>query len=347
MQFRHMRSTDGVDPVTNVELELQSDGHYCFYWSPAVGVGPYTLYALANPDHVTRERQLLRDARPGARVLATRPGAREYFYLEGGDGYGLVLAQRNVPLAGSINFRDLGGYATDDGRRLSWGRLFRSGHMANLSEDSLAQFAALDIRAVCDFRTQAERASEIRGLPNNPRVDVLGITPGIGDSQFFDRLFNSTEDPQKVVEAVQAMMRVLVTTAAPHYQRMFDVLLEDAPGAVLLNCSAGKERTGLASVLLLTALGVPRATIGYDFMLSKRYFPAEAEIPRVITKYSVRASAEVARKIIMPLLETRESYLQSAFDAIDEHYGSGEGMLQTLYGLGPSECARLRDQFTS
>lgn len=342
-----MQGAHGEDLITGLEVELQSDGHYRFDWSPALGVGPFTLYGGASPHSISRERPLLRDARPGARVPATSPGQREYFLLEDADGHGLTFAQRNVPLAGSINFRDLGGYATHDGRRVQWGRLFRSGHMANLTAASLAQFAALGIRAVCDFRTEEERAAESRGLPNNPRIEVLGITPGIGDRHFFDRLFNSTEDPQQVVDAVHEMMRVLVLTAAPRYQRMFEVLLEAAPGAVLINCSAGKERTGVAAVLLLTALGVPRATIGYDFMLSKRYFPAETEIPRVIVKYSVRASAAVARKVIMPLLETRESYLQSAFAAIDARYGSGEGMLQTLYGLGPGELARLRCHFTS
>jgi protein-tyrosine phosphatase len=335
------------DLVTGVEVEWQSEGCYRFVWPAAVLASPVTLYGGRDAQNIPRERALLHDARPGARVPASWPGVREYFYLQGGDGQGLTVAQRDVPLAGSINFRDLGGYATADGRRVQWGRLFRSGHMANLSAAGLAQFAALDIRAVCDFRTEEERASELRGLPNNPRVEVLGITPGIGDRYFFNRLFDSTDDPQKVVDALHEMMRVLVLTAAPRYQRLFELLLEGPAGAVLINCSAGKERTGLASVLLLTALGVPRATIYYDFMLSQRYFPAEAEIPRVITKYSVRATGEAARNLIMPLLETRESYLQSAFAAIDERYGSGEAMLQAVYGLGASELAHLRDHFTA
>ena len=342
-----MQCASGDDVLTGVEVELQSDGHYRFEWPAAFSDAPVTLYGGRSPQSIVRERPLLRDARPGAKVPVTAPGQREYFYLEAADGRGLMVAQRNVPLAGSINFRDLGGYATGDGRRVQWGRLFRSGHMANLTAASLAQFAALDIRAVCDFRTEEERASESRGLPNDPRVEVLGITPGIGDRFFFNRLFDSSDDPQQVVDALHAMMRELVLTAAPRYQRVFEVLLEGAPGAVLINCSAGKERTGLAAALVLTALGVPRATILYDFMLSQRYFPAEAEIPRVIVKYSVRATGEAARNLIMPLLETRASYLQAAFAAIDERYGSGEGLLQTLYGLGPADLARLRDHFTS
>jgi protein-tyrosine phosphatase len=342
-----MQAANSEDELVGVAVELHNDGRYRFDWGPAFSQSPLTIYAGATPTGIDRARPLLREARPGATVAALHPGQREYFLLERGDGSGLVVAQRNVPLTGSINFRDLGGYASADGRRVQWGRLFRSGHMANLGADSVPLFTSLDIHTVCDFRTTEERASEARGLPGEPRLEVLEITPGIGDRYFFNRLFASTDDPQKVVDAMHEMMRVLVLTAAPRYQRLFEVLLEGAPGAVLINCSAGKERTGVAAALLLTALGVPRATILADFLLSQRYFPYESEIPRVITKYDVKASGAAARQLIMPLLETRESYLQSAFAAIDERYGSGEGLLKTLYGLGPAELARLRSHYTS
>lgn len=342
-----MQGANSDDVLEGVAVELHSDGCYRFDWGPSFSAAPVSIYGGLSPAAIDRAQPLLRDAQPGATLAARHVGQREYFALRTEDGRDLVLAQRNVPLTGSINFRDLGGYATSDGRRVQWGRLFRSGHMANLGADSVSHFLSLDIRAVCDFRTTDERVSEARGLPGDPRLDVLEITPGIGDRHYFNRLFASTEDPDKVVAAMHEMMRVLVLTAAPRYQRVFEVLMEGAPGAVLINCSAGKERTGVAAALVLSALGVPRATIRKDFLLSQRYFPYESEIPRVITKYEVKASGAVARKLIMPLLETRASYLQSAFAAIDERYGSSEGLLHTLYGLGPAELAHLRSHYTS
>lgn len=342
-----MQGANTDDVLMDVAVELQGDGRYRFDWGPSFSAAPLGIYGGLSPAAIDRQQPLLRDAYPGATVAAQHSGQREYFLLRKTDGSELLVAQRNVPLTGSINFRDLGGYATSDGRRVQWGRLFRSGHMANLGADSLPHFLSLGIRSVCDFRTTEERASEARGLPGDPRLDVLEITPGIGDRYYFNRLFASTEDPLKVVDALHEMMRVLVLGAAPRYQRLFEVLMEGAPGAVLINCSAGKERTGVAAALLLTALGVPRATIYKDFLLSQRYFPYESEIPRVIKKYEVKASAATARRLIMPLLETRESYLQSAFAAIDQRYGSGEGLLETLYGLGPAELARLRSHYTS
>lgn len=333
-----------MDAICTIDVEATAPGAYRVGWDEQFSRAPVDIFAGPAPHAIATDHALARKVASGAVVRVAGP--RPYFLLRAADGATLIAAQRNVPLPGSINFRDLGGYASSDGRRVKWGTLFRSGHMANLTADASADFAALGIRTVCDFRVVEERAAEAGSLPADTRLEILGITPGIGDRFFFHRLFASTDDPAKVVDAIHAMMRALVVNAAPRYARLFELLLEQPAGATLINCSAGKERTGLASVLLLTALGVPRATIAYDFMLSQRYFPAAAEVPRVLQKYAVRATGAAAASLIRPLLETRESYLQSAFAAIDEQYGSGAGMLAQLYGLGPAECGRLRDYFT-
>ena len=334
-----------IDCICAIEIEPTALGAYRLRWDEAFTSTPVDIYAGTTPDTIALGDPVVTAADSGVAVRVSGP--RPYFLLRAHAGGEVIAAQRNVPLAGSINFRDLGGYANADGRRVRWGRLFRSGHMANLTAQAKTDLSALGIQTVCDFRMAEERETEVAALPNDPRIEILGIPPGIGDRFFFHRLFDSTDDPAKVVEAMHDMLRALVVTAAPRYARLFELLLERPSGAVLINCSAGKERTGLASVLLLSALGVPRATIAYDFMLSQRYFPAESEIPRVLQKYAVRATGDTARNLIAPLLETRASYLQSAFAAIDELYGSTAGMLQQLYGLGSRECARLREYFTA
>ena len=334
-----------ADAIAAVAVEARSPGNWSLAWEADFSAGPVTVYGGPRPDAIDRATPLAQDALGGAEVTLAAP--RAYFLLQRADGSGMVVAQRNVPLAGSVNFRDLGGYATDDGRRIRWGALFRSGHMANLTAQGLADFAALGIRTVCDFRMHEERQAEALALPGEPRLEVLGIPPGIGDRFFFHRLFASTDDPQAVQDAVSTLMRDMVRSGADRIGRLFEILLDRPRDAVLLNCSAGKERTGLATVLLQSALGVPRDTIRHDFLLSRRYFPAQAEIPRVLAKYEVhKASEEVAVRLIMPLLETHESYLQSALAAIEEQYGSVAGLLAGLYGLGPAQLARLRDHYT-
>ena len=334
------------DCVHGIEVEAFAPGRYRIAWGADFTTAPVAIFAGDSPSSIALDTPLVAAAVGAAELPPLAPERRHYFHLRRSDGSGLVVAQRNVPLAGGVNFRDLGGYLTSDGRRVHWGRLFRSGHMANLTDDDKRVFAALDVRTICDFRLAEERASEMSRLPNEPRLEILGIAPGINDAFYFHRLFASTTDPQAIVDAMHEMLRSLVRDVAPRYGRLFEVLLEQPAGSTLINCSAGKERTGIGAALVLTALGVPRTGILYDFMLSRRYFPAEAEVPRVRQKYAVEAPGELGRALIMPLLETRESYLQSAFEVIDREYGSGEEFLRRLYGLGPPELRRLRDCYT-
>lgn len=335
-----------TDVVTRLEVERTGPGSYRLDWRNAFGELPVTVRVADHPGALATAVPVCHAQVGSAAVTGLDDRRRYYFALTPGDAPALIVAQRDVPFAGCVNFRDLGGYRTEDGRRVRWGALFRSGHMARLTAGDLALFATLGIRTICDFRVQEELLNEAAALPGAPRQEILGIAPGIGDRQYFHRIFASSADPVRVLDAMHAVMRSFIIDAVDKYRRMFALLLEADSGSALLNCSAGKERTGIGSALLLSALGVPRATVVYDFLLSRRYFPAETEIPRVREKYGVTLDGEAGRALIMPLLETRESYLQSAFAAVDHDYGSVSGFLAERCGLGPAEIETLRERYT-
>jgi protein-tyrosine phosphatase len=181
-------------------------------------------------------------------------------------------------------------------------------------------------------------------LPHRPRLVTLDISPGLNDRHYFHRMFARTEDPLEVAAALETMLRGLVDVA-DRYRPMFDTLLDAPEGAVLFNCSAGKERTGTGMVFLLMALGVPRPTIRHDFLLSKLYFPVEKEIPRVLRKYAVanRSDAELLR-LVEPMLDTRASYADALFAAVDERAGSDEKFLAERLAMSSERCALLRDK---
>lgn len=329
-----------------IRIEDMGSGSYAISWTPDFSSGVVDIFVGRSPESIDM-RTLVAAAVTRARVSGLEPRVRHYFYLRPADGNGVTCAQRDVPLEGGVNFRDLGGYAAADGRHVKWGRLYRSGHMSNLTAADKVCFEALNIHTICDFRLSEERANENVVLPGNPRIETLEIPPGVKDRFFFHRVFRESSDPNDVVQAVHEVVRSMVDESAGRYRRLFEVLLEPGDRNILINCSAGKERTGVGAALILTALGVPRETIYYDFMLSRTYFPAEKEIPRVLEKYEVGAVGDAARDLVMPLLETRESYLSAAFDFIDEHFGGGLEFLRAHYGLGDEELAQLRDRYTA
>ncbi len=335
-----------MDSVLKIRVSGVAPDAHLIEWGDAFAGAPVDVSAHCRPDASDPGVATVCGAVGNARIET--PGlARPYFRLAPIGGDALVVARRDLPLDGCVNFRDLGGYATDDGRRVRWGRVFRSGHMANLTDAGKRDFATLDIRAVCDFRMEEERATENADLPGTPVTATLGIPPGVGDREYFHRVFASTRDPAVVREAVHETLRHIVRTAGARYARMFDVLLANRDGSVLLNCSAGKERTGIGAALFLSALDVPRDTVRHDFLLSGVYFPALSEVGRVREKYGVNAEDEaLAVALVMPLLETPASYVDAALDAIDASHGGIDDYLARACGVGPAERRLLRELYT-
>ncbi len=334
-----------MDSITEISVETTAPGAFTIAWPETFTREPVSIGASSSPEGLAQAEPLLDGARGGCTLDGFAPDTRYYFQLRRADGEDIIVAERNVPLAGAVNFRDLGGYAAADGRRVRWGRLFRSGHLSTLTSTGQAAFERLGIVTVCDFRLATERARENMTLPGGVTLEGIEIPPGVRDPEYFHRVFRDASGPDDVAAAVHEVVLSMVNESADRYRRLFEVLLEPAERNVLINCSAGKERTGIAAALLLSALGVPRETIYYDFMLSAVYFPALAEIPRVLEKYAVSAVGDAAQRLVMPLLETRASYLQVAFDSIDRECGDTETFLRSHYDLGPAECSELRRRY--
>lgn len=335
-----------MDAVQSISVERSSRGEYAIRWDKRFTEKHVDIFAGPSPERIDMQRPVVKGALQHAKVVNLPHSLRQYFFLSPSGDNGLTVAQRNVPLEGAINFRDLGGYATSDGRRIQWGRLFRSGHLSNLTQNDKKCLESIGVRTLCDLRVEEELVNEGTTIGGDVQIEVLSIPPGVNDPQYFHRIFKHADGPEPVLEAMHKVMRSLVLDSGQHYQRVFEILLENPESSILVNCSAGKERTGICAAMILEALGVPRETILYDFMLSAIYFPAESELPRVYKKYGVEPKGEKTRRIVMPLLETQESYLQSAFDAIDQHYGSGQAFLSQRYGLGEEELAHLRNIYT-
>jgi protein-tyrosine phosphatase len=124
-----------------------------------------------------------------ARVANDDPSRRHYFYLLFKHGEGAVLAERSLELHGASNFRDLGGYASGGGRRLKWGKLYRSGKLSTLTEEDRDKVRRLGLTLVCDFRQLIEQELEptFIGHRADHQVASLPISPG-SQASFLENL---------------------------------------------------------------------------------------------------------------------------------------------------------------
>ncbi|WP_343528070.1 tyrosine-protein phosphatase [Sphingomonas sp.] len=241
---------------------------------------------------------------------------------------------RVLPLQGGRNFRELGGYRTADGRMVKWGLLYRSGQMHDLTSADYAYLQKLGIRTVCDFRDTRERTTEPTLWPAGHSPKVLSDDYALDMSGMMLPGDPSTWTHEQVVSAMTATYPKLLDQFRGQYARMFaELLAGHAPLA--FHCTAGKDRTGVAAALLLSALGVPRATIIADYLLSNQHM---APPPAHPTGFWAKLSPEAARGFA----GVDRRYIDAVFAVIDRHPGGMAGYLKDEMGLGPKEIARLR-----
>ncbi|WP_230482084.1 tyrosine-protein phosphatase [Sphingomonas sp. Leaf21] len=241
---------------------------------------------------------------------------------------------RVLPLQGGHNFRDLGGYRTTDGRMVKWGLLYRSGQMHDLTPADYAYLQTLGIRTVCDFRDTRERSGQPTDWPAGQAPRILSDDYALDMSAMMLPGDPATWTQGQVVTAMTATYPKLLDQFRGQYARMFaELLAGHAPLA--FHCTAGKDRTGVAAALLLSALGVPRATIVEDYLLSNRHM---APLPANAGGFWAKLSPEAARAFA----GVDRRYIDAVFATIDRHPGGMAGYLKQEMGLGQPEIARLR-----
>ncbi|HKT84720.1 MAG TPA: tyrosine-protein phosphatase [Novosphingobium sp.] len=246
--------------------------------------------------------------------------------------------ERALPLEGGQNFRDLGGYPTEEHRHVRWGLLFRSGSMHGLTPADFAYLQKIGLRAVIDFRSRQERAAE----PDNwPAPQAPRILAEDYDFAVLGRHMTNLKDmtPEEVGAKMVEMYPIILGQFNGQYRRLFEQLLAgNAPLA--FHCSAGRDRTGAAAALVLTALGVPRETVIQDYLLTNRYFQLTRTGPAAQTWGDIPpAMAKVMESSARPSIE-------AIFRVLDGHPDGATGYLRDELGLGQSKIARLRAMYT-
>ena len=239
-----------------------------------------------------------------------------------------------IPLANASNLRDLGGWPTEDGRRVRSGLVFRAPALIDLSRDDKAAIATLGLRTVCDFRGTSERAHNPVTIDGTNNVS-LPIEPSVG-AGLKDILRTGEVAGHFSEEDMMGLLREAYCAYAlqsfHQYRSLFALILQDNGLPLLLHCSAGKDRTGFGSALLLTALGVPWDLVMQDYLATNRLW-----------------RREIARNFNLPgnlndvLLGAHETLLISAFEAVRRAYGSIDAYLAGPIGLDTAARARLTD----
>lgn len=251
-------------------------------------------------------------------------------------------------MQGIVNFRDLGGIPNIYGQHVRPHRLYRSGSLNNATPDDIERIRGeLDVGIIIDLRTRIERNGapdpDIPGIANivAPLVPVktLGIT--FEDYNWRELLLGKW-DPD-TYDVCGIYRKMVDPRVSPRWRAIFHALRSAGDKAVLFHCSNGKDRTGLVAAIVLLELNVGENEIMKDY---RRTNAELAERRAKIIRQALRQKRQPSLSDkIGPLLEARPEYLNAAFDAIDETYGSFATFLESECGTGFAEEETLHHMY--
>ncbi len=253
-------------------------------------------------------------------------------------------ANRLLAFEGIHNFRDLGGYRAADGKQVKWGSLYRSANLSEASRADLQVLANMDLHALVDLRSQAERTEEPDRLPQPTDFKVVEIpvldggAEGLAD-EITARIEDGTIDAFDAEGFMLAANRQFADEFTPQFAEFMQVVLQARGEPVLWHCTAGKDRAGFAAAILLRVLGLPQELVLQDYVLSRDYSLQSHQRELMLLK--LFKGDAVAEKVTT-LLGVEKAWLQAAFDEIDALWGDFDNYVSAGLQLSAADVAALR-----
>jgi len=243
------------------------------------------------------------------------------------------------------NFRDFGGYESQNGGRLKSGMLFRSGCLDEASDDDLEKLASIGIKTICDLRTDQERDQRPDRVPLNSTIKLIHI-PISGSMQ--DEVENvSRLSPwlsgkvrrADYAEIAQRTYTEYVTDFKAEFAEALKLFTDNNNLPILIHCTAGKDRTGFACALIQLTVGVPLEIVIQDYLLSNNHL----EKLKAETSQRLRFPARFGFPVdkFLPLIESRKEYIEAAIAQIDRDYQGIEDYVRRGLGLSGEDVLKL------
>ena len=251
---------------------------------------------------------------------------------------------RKLPFTGAHNFRDLGGYKTEDGRTVKWGKIYRSDNLHSLTDEDLKYMKRLNIKSVVDFRSVEERENEPDRLnPDMTQVFLpIKFQPKEMDDDTIKNLMKDlTFGDLDSSNLLRDFNIAIVEEFTEEYKNFFRYIIENNADPFVFHCTAGKDRAGFASAMILTILGVPREKVIEDYLLTNTYVKdhVDDKMLEIELKTFFRADTDNLRKISL----VEERYLQAAFDTIDSEWGGIDRYISEALSLNEEDILKLQD----
>lgn len=335
--------------ISNVTVNYQAKNEYLLKWRSDKNTD---IYLLPRPSAETRE--FLVETKAGQAQFKITKYLRPYFLLKDEDSE-IMSATRVVPLEGTNNFRDIGGYSGANGRHVKWGRLFRSDHLHRLTENDKQVLNEIGLKTVVDYRSPDEYEAQ----PNQSWQALRQTFHLIPDAQRAVLAAKAGSTHEKVRELVQRKVDqnvhldnsgetmisqgkdfVRLNENKKIYREMLDLVLDEKNIPIDQHCRGGKDRTGYGVAIILYLLGVDMDTIISDYMLTKVL--RKKRNKRRMAQYASETNDGNVLDYLYSMLDTRAEYLENSFAEMINVSGSIDAYFKNELKVSSEEIAALR-----
>ena len=268
-----------------------------------------------------------------------------------------LQAQQYLPVDGIVNARDLGGYQATDGKTVRHGLLLRSASLAEAKEKDLSYLSGIPVGTVVDFRMDFElRGKEDKVIPGARYVRLPVNSSGIDvtdedakelsrhksfDIRKFIMIAAFNKRAQKIAHEMYPIM-----VMDEDCQKQFAAFLQmavHADSAILFHCTQGKDRAGLASAYILSALGVDRETIIKDFDATNAIYAKD--VKRLSRRVRFFGGKDKEIETVKAFIGANTDNFIKVLDLIDSEYGSMLNYIQGPLGLSDNDIQRLKERY--
>lgn len=260
-----------------------------------------------------------------------------------------------IPISGTQNFRDIGGYLGADGRRVKRGLLFRSDQLSKLDDAGIAALKALGIRTIIDFRSPPERAASpnrdfgAQTIVCNPSAETAELSASFAAGGDEDRVLVeqlcARQDLGSAEEGILSQYRTFVTAprSIEAFRSFMQALAQPDCAPMVFHCRGGKDRTGFAALLILGALGVSEEDIIDDFV--KTRLNRAARTQEKLARYRAYTDRADVLDYLAALLDAAPHFIEASIQEIARSSGSISAYLTDILGMTQEQLEGMKQLY--
>ena len=337
------------DNLNRLSVDVKLIGDY-YQFEVINAQGTYCIEYSTCPEFEHKEL-LIKGNESVIRVKNPKNNRRLFFRVNDELGHVHMCATRLVDIKSIENFRDIGGYETEEGKMVKWGYFYRCGSLHNVSGRDQEYLESMGIRTLFDLRSKLEVNSNKDivlancNYMNHSGISTMDDSFSQGNLDMKMLIMELIQKPEKLGELENFLIDGYKTmsTSTGAFKELFNVLKREEGTPIIFHCTAGKDRTGVSAALILLLLGVDEETVINDYCMSNMY--REETNNKQIESIRGYIQDESILQGLKSLLGVKESYLRTSLEGIKEQYDSYEEFFEKSLGVSKKDIEVLREKY--